>query len=993
MSNLDNPTAKTFSPENSDSNGTKAPTAATKETLRAVKSLQEEAHQARVDQKSDLRSAAPEAAPEQTGDFKHHLVEGGSSMLAGIGGGAFFALSRLPVRFWFLRLPLSAAAGGFSKLASKSTAESLFFAPCDRTASFSDLGWGMVDGLAGVFGATAESLAARTLSRSMGSSLLGRPVSWEMAELAGRRFAEDTVRGKIMESIVRGSAGGLAGTFAYTIPHSTIENRELLFSSRWHNGLSIVARDAALNCSLGSVAGGIFGAGISACFNSKAIAGHLSAALKGDRGVSRLTILHTNDMHSNLLGDCNIARLATKADLLKARAQSRGHSVELVDTGDEYSGNVIAGFTKNGEIENAAMSRMGYSLRVFGNHAKDGVENFGEYVKIIDKFGREKVVAANVSVDEALGLGKKPFQGYRIKEMHGPQGTERIGYIGLVTHELEGKGAGISSAIDEARALVCELQKQGVNKIVVLSHLGLEADRQLAMAVKEISAIVGGHSHDALTQPVWVSTAEKGQASASDRQIPIVQAGSNGKWLGEFELAFKADGSVDRFRTKGRLHPISSDIAEHEGVLSVLNERNVPQVDVAKALNIDESTLRDQIAEMTGRRPPPDRKLTLKEVERIFASQKGYGNFRATADYSVDGIRERETALGNLISDALFAGINRKLTTRAAEQDTQPVLLNAFLKHSGDIRNGISKDSRLTLYDYANMFCNGQNHIELTTARVTGKQLKQILEFSMEDIGPANNIQRDPAVKYAFEHRTSMDHAPGAPAARRLPVPPPGNISLKARIERALAKAKSKAWDPVFSDSRLAKPDHSGNFLQVSGIKADYDLNNPGGARVSNMRIFHPESECYVSIQDEEVYLIGTLKHPVEKWGKNGVFFDDQNFWQRYDAILAAKGQPGASTYDKQALELAAKRLLDIDDGLNLSQPDETADFFAGATQVPPRLLPNAPARTKDGALILHPSRNGRIEPRLRDITEAPRRAGPYAILADAILSFLHEEK
>lgn len=66
--------------------------------------------------------------------------------------------------------------------------------------------------------------------------------------------------------------------------------------------------------------------------------------------------------------------------------------------------------------------------------------------------------------------------------------------------------------------------------LIVLSHLGLRADRRLARAVPRLELILGGHSHDTLPEPHWVG------------EVPIVHAGPYGGYVSRSELARDAGG-------------------------------------------------------------------------------------------------------------------------------------------------------------------------------------------------------------------------------------------------------------------------------------------------------------------------------------------------------------------------------------------------------------------------------------------------------------------
>ena len=66
--------------------------------------------------------------------------------------------------------------------------------------------------------------------------------------------------------------------------------------------------------------------------------------------------------------------------------------------------------------------------------------------------------------------------------------------------------------------------------LVVLSHLGLRVDRELARAVPRLDLILGGHSHDTLHAPEYAGG------------VPIVHAGPYGELVSRTELERDADG-------------------------------------------------------------------------------------------------------------------------------------------------------------------------------------------------------------------------------------------------------------------------------------------------------------------------------------------------------------------------------------------------------------------------------------------------------------------
>lgn len=70
--------------------------------------------------------------------------------------------------------------------------------------------------------------------------------------------------------------------------------------------------------------------------------------------------------------------------------------------------------------------------------------------------------------------------------------------------------------------------------LIVLSHIGLSLDRELAARVPRIDIVLGGHSHDTLSQPEYAGN------------VPIVHAGPYGKFVSRTKMAY--DDAARRFR-------------------------------------------------------------------------------------------------------------------------------------------------------------------------------------------------------------------------------------------------------------------------------------------------------------------------------------------------------------------------------------------------------------------------------------------------------------
>ena len=102
---------------------------------------------------------------------------------------------------------------------------------------------------------------------------------------------------------------------------------------------------------------------------------------------------------------------------------------------------------------------------------------------------------------------------------------------------------------EDLQKVVDEVRGKGAQVVVVLSHNGMDVDIKMASRVTGVDAIMGGHTHDGVPQPVMVKNA-KGTTL-------VTNAGSNGKFLGVLDFDVR-NGKVADFRY--RLLPVFSNL-------------------------------------------------------------------------------------------------------------------------------------------------------------------------------------------------------------------------------------------------------------------------------------------------------------------------------------------------------------------------------------------------------------------------------------------------
>ncbi len=257
-------------------------------------------------------------------------------------------------------------------------------------------------------------------------------------------------------------------------------------------------------------------------------------------GQTKLTILHTNDVHSHIdpfpdnhslfAGKGGFAR---RFALIK-QVRRQEENVLLLDAGDIFQGTPYFNFYK-GELDIKLMGDMGYDAGTIGNHEFDnGIVELAKQIKK-SKF---PFINSNYKLEEsALADLTSP---YKIIE----KGPIKIGIIGLGI-ELKGlvtpvnyDGVECLDAIVEGDKIAKQLKEiKKCDFVIALSHLGYEyknsflSDIDVAKSTKHIDLILGGHTHTFLEKPTIVNNLE-------NKEVFINQTGWGGINLGRLDFVF-----------------------------------------------------------------------------------------------------------------------------------------------------------------------------------------------------------------------------------------------------------------------------------------------------------------------------------------------------------------------------------------------------------------------------------------------------------------------
>lgn len=259
---------------------------------------------------------------------------------------------------------------------------------------------------------------------------------------------------------------------------------------------------------------------------------------------TKTSIFYINDAHSQI---ANMERLKTASDEFSISTSNENIDKLKLSSGDFDLGSNIA----LNKLAVAAQNAIGIMASAGGNHEFDLLKK--DLVEVLKK-NNYKILGVNIDIPETTEENRQLKTEISKSYIQEQNGT-KYGIIGVfpsdfffhVTNPKEYEDFKISS-IDETilrvQNEIDNLKKQGVNKIIVLSHSGYMNDVKLAKSVEGIDVILGGHSHDLL------EGIEEGKnlfySKKTGEPTIITQAGKNGKYFGIINLEFNENGVITK---------------------------------------------------------------------------------------------------------------------------------------------------------------------------------------------------------------------------------------------------------------------------------------------------------------------------------------------------------------------------------------------------------------------------------------------------------------
>jgi 5'-nucleotidase/UDP-sugar diphosphatase len=420
-----------------------------------------------------------------------------------------------------------------------------------------------------------------------------------------------------------------------------------------------------------------------------------------------LSIMHTNDTHAHL------DHVAKRVTAIKEVREEKPEAL-LVDAGDVFSGTLYFNEFK-GQADLKFMNLVKYDAMTFGNHEFDlgstseGHQALADFVKgaqfpfVSSNIDFTKDPNLNGLYNDAITSNPENGKIYNgiIKEVNG----EKIGLFGLTTEEtkdISSPGEVVfEDYIEEAKKAVAEFEKQGINKIVAITHIGFDDnpfydnDLELAKLVDGIDVIVGGHSHTKLDQPIVIDKDENG---AEKDPTVIVQAYQYSEYLGTLDVEFDEKGKV---------------VGQVGQFIKLADKKEDPEA--AEILKEYSSKIEEIKNTETGA-------IAVEELE----------NPRDGGDITKPSVRKNETPLGNLITDGMLS--------KAKEFNPNTVIA---MQNGGGIREAIPAGP-ITLGEIMTVLPFGNT---LATIKLTGAEMKAALEHS---------VSKAPSESGGFLHVSGM---------------------------------------------------------------------------------------------------------------------------------------------------------------------------------------------------------------------------------------------
>lgn len=499
----------------------------------------------------------------------------------------------------------------------------------------------------------------------------------------------------------------------------------------------------------------------------------------------QLNIAHVNDTHSNIRPP-DTQELLIDGQKIYSSLGGFAQLITLFKTLDEtnnllklHSGDAITGtyFYKlyQGKTDAIAMNNICFDAYIPGNHEFDfgdsALKKFLDFLAINPSKCNTPVLAANIhpgtTPPPASPLISRPdgtpyFLPFIIKTIGGVNvGIFGIDVVGKTKNASKPDASTVfEDEVTAAQRTINQLKAQGVKHIVMMSHIGYEADIAIAPQLTDLDVIIGGDSHTFLGE--YSSVVKKIPSgkyptvvtNKSGEKVCIGQAWEYTKVFARMNIKFNSDGAVAScigtasiilgktfYADRALAKPLSDNV--NASMLEKL--RSVPEISVAT----EDITFKNEML-------PFNRQYDQDTLAQI-GTLKGDQSLCLTR---VPGTSNRGGAICDSVAKKAggsdIAQVVVESYRKATESASEPFVADFALTNAGGVRKQLETDGiKDRLIKMEDVFTIQPFPNELIVVDIKGAEIKTALEQGVQNWKDLMNS--DGSHPYASGLRWSLD--------------------------------------------------------------------------------------------------------------------------------------------------------------------------------------------------------------------------------------------
>ncbi len=565
-----------------------------------------------------------------------------------------------------------------------------------------------------------------------------------------------------------------------------------------------------------------------------------------------LKVLHINDHHSHLESDGTdldfngketrvemggFSRVITKMNELRDTSDI---PVVTVHAGDAITGTLYYSLFK-GDADAAMMNHVCFDIFELGNHEFD--DGDGQLAVFLNNIGGIYNPASAACRTTILGANVKPAQGtplfptdeaelfikpFTVKEY----GDDKVGFVGLdIANKTRNSSSPLKTTefldeVETAQKYVDQLTADGIDKIVLVTHIQYANDLSVASQVEGVDAIVGGDSHSLLGDFGDFGLNPVGEyptvtQDPAGNTVCVVQAWEYSNIVGELNIGWDADGNVTT--CGGTPHLLLGDTFEREPE-GADDREPLAGDDLQEVLDIIDAS--PQLSIVT---PDADGEATLGyftgQVDELVNTEIG----TVTEDLCLERIPgEARSTICDVADTADMGGDIQQLVTHAFWQ--RSFESDIAIQNAGGVRVDIPAGP-LTIADVYELlpFANTLVNLEMT-----GAEVKAVLEDAAENaIIPdgstgaypyASGLRWDVDLTAEFGSRFSNLQVKGKDATEWTPLDEAATYTIVTNSFVAAGRDGYTTFGTVFDEGRVED-----TFIDYAQAFIDYVEQNLGG--------------------------------------------------------------------------------------------------------------------------------------------------------------------